>query len=211
MVHLDLDMIFPFAAGLGCFIVARLLASWVRARRLRDLEAEPPRAALIALPYGENPHRRSGSRPVGGTAMIVACALLVLRPGADSVDYYLWGGFALLSLPGAWNDVRDLARRVTVRPVVAAHEEGLYLSGWRGTVFLPWREVALAYTDPPSSGGYVADEQKVTLRIESRSGRSWRYSSRDFAAGAPAAFDRLAALVTLYTAPPGSMLRRGTP
>jgi hypothetical protein len=204
------DILFAFAAGMAVAFAADGLVAWLRAGRRRDVEAEPPRPALLALPYGDNPNRASIRRGQPGIETVVACALLALRPGIATWQIYFFIGFGLLGVPGTWIELRDYARRLTVRPAIAAHEEGLYLSGWRGTAFLPWAEVALAYTDPPDTGGYVADERKVTLRIESRSGRSWRFSSRDFALGTPAEFERLVELVTLRTAPPGSMLMRDT-
>jgi hypothetical protein len=204
------QILFAFAAGVVAAFAADGLARWLTARRRRDLEAEPPRAALLALSYGMNPNRASIRRGQPGLETVIAGALLALRPGIESWRVWLFVGLALIGAPGAWLELRDYARRLTVRPAIVAHEEGLYLSGWRGTAFLPWPDVALAYTDPPDTGGYVADEQKAILRIESRSGRSWRFSSRDFPLGTPAEFDRLVELVTLRTAPPGSMLTRDT-
>lgn len=198
-----------FAVGGMTSLAAHALVARVSARRRRDLEAEPPRKALLELSYGENPTRASMESTTPGIETLVASGLLALRPGIETWQIYVCLGFALLGAPGTWIELRDFARRLTVRPVIAAYEEGLYLTGWRGTVFLPWPEIALAYTDPPDTGGYVAAEWKATLHIESKSGRSWRFSSRDFALGTPAEFDRLLAMVTLRTAPPGSMLTRG--
>lgn len=202
-------ILFAFLAGAGVELAVHMLVRWVRARRRRDLEAEPPRAALIALYYGDNPQRASSRRSTPGIPILAGCALLMLRPGLESWEYYLWSCFALLGLPGTWVELQEYRRDLTVRPAVAAHEEGLYLTGWRSTAFLPWAEVALVYTDPPDTDGYVADEMRVTLHIESRSGRSWRYSSRDFAPATPAEFARLAELAALRTAPAGSMLTDG--
>lgn len=201
--------LFAFLAGMGFWLAVLMLVGRESARRRRDLEAEPPRSALIALHYGDNPQRAPSSEAPPGIAMLAMCALLVLRPGLETWEYYLWGGFALLCLPGTWLELREYAREVTVGPAIAAREEGLYLAGWRGTEFVPWTEVTFAYTDPPDTDGYVADEMQVKLYVESRSGRSWRYSSRDFALGAPAEFARLVELVNLRTAPPGSMLTHG--
>jgi hypothetical protein len=199
-----------FLAGFTVALAAQALVFWVRARRRRDLESEPPRPALFAISYRAKPRRTAGSRPTPGIETFVAALALLLMPGNQTWQTYLWGAFALLVLPGTWNDLREFARRLTVRAVIAAYDEGLYLTGWRETVFLPWREVAAAYTDPPGSGGYVPDEQNVTLHLQSRSGRSWRYSSREFEDGAPAEFDHLVQLVTVQTAPPDSMLTRPT-
>lgn len=201
--------VFVFLAGMGFWLAVLMLVQRESARRRRDLEAEAPRSALIALRYGHNPQQGSGSEAPPGIPMLAMCALLVLRPGLETWEYLLWGGFALLCLPGSWLELREYARELTVGPAIAAHEEGLYLAGWRGTGFVPWADVAFVYTDPPETDGYVADELQVKLYVESRSGRSWRYSSRDFPLGTPAEFARLIDLVTLRTAPPGSMLIHG--
>jgi hypothetical protein len=198
-----------FAAGLAFWLLCSFLAGRLRARRRREREAEPPREALLALHYGENAHRSSRNRPVGGLPFIAMSLAVVLQRGTEPWQYWLWGGFALLNLPGAWNDLHDYARSITLRPVIAAHDEGLYLSNWRRTSFLPWAEIDLVYTDPPESGGYVAAEQKIVLHVESKRGRKWRFSSRDFAADAPAEFAGLVALAAIRTAPADSMLIRG--
>ena len=103
-------ILFAFIAGAGLWLAAQAVVWRVRARRRRDFEAEPPRTPLIALHYGDNPQRSPDNRPVGGLPILVACALLVLRPGAGSWEYYLWGGFALLGLP------RGLERPARFRP-----------------------------------------------------------------------------------------------
>lgn len=203
------DFVIAFIAGGIALLASHALAAWIRRRRLRDLEAEPQRTPLVALSYDTKPGRDSDQGAQPGAETVVACLLLALRPGIEPWQIALCIGFALLGVQGAWYDLHDLARKVTVRPVIAAQEEGLYLTGWSGTVFLPWREIALAWTEPPDTGGYVAAEQKVTFHVESRSGRCWCFSSRDFAVGAPAEFDRLVELVILRTAPPDSMLTRG--
>jgi hypothetical protein len=203
-----LPFLLALAVGGMTSLAADALVAWLSARRRRDVGSEPPRPALLALSYGENPTRASMEHTTPGIETLVAFALLALRPGIETWQIYVCVGFALLGVPGSWIEIHDFARRLTVRPVIAAREEGLYLTGWRGTVFLPWSEIALAYTDPPDTGGYVADERKVTLHVESKSGRRWRFSSRDFALGTPAEFDRLVDMVTLRTAPPGSMLTR---
>lgn len=198
-----------FIAGSAIVLAAHGLVFWVRARRRRDFESEPPRPALFAISYRAKPKRTAGNRATPGIETFAAALVLLLTPGNPTWQMYLYAPFALLVLPGAWNDLREFGHKLTVRPVIAARDEGLYLTGWRGSVFLSWSEVALAYTDPRGSGGYVPDEQKVTLHLESRSGRSWRYSSREFEDGAPAEFDRLVDLVAVRTAPPGSMLTSG--
>lgn len=133
----------------------------------------------------------------------------MLRPGLETWEYWLWGGIALLCLPGTRLELREYSREMTVGPAIAAHEEGLHLAGWGGVEFVPWTDVAFVYTDPPRTDGYVADEMQVKLHVESRSGRSWRYSSRDFPPGSPAEFARLTELATLHAAPPGSMIAQG--
>jgi hypothetical protein len=201
--------IFSFVAGIGFWLAVHMLVGRERARRRRDRGAEPPRTALTALHYGYNPRQGSTDEPPPGIPFLAICALLLLRPGSESWEYYLWGGFALLCMPGTWLELREFARELTVGPAIAAHEEGLYLAEWRGTQFVPWTDVAFVYTDPPDTDGYIADEMQVKLHVESRSGRSWRYSSRDFPPGIPAEFARLIELATLRTAPPGSMLTHG--
>lgn len=198
-----------FAVGLGVWLFCELLVWRWRARRLRDLAAAPPRQSELELAYGESAHRRSRSRPVGGIFILAAAVAIAGHPGTESWGYYVWGGLALLFLPAARNDLHDFARKLTVRPVISARREGLHLSSWRRTVFLPWQEVGLVYTEPPDSGGYIAPEQKVVLHIESKAGRRWRYSSHDFAEGSPTDFARLVELAAARTAPPGSMLARG--
>lgn len=125
----------------------------------------------------------------------------------ERFEYYLVGGLAALTLPGAWNDLHDIARDLTVRPVIAAYEEGLSLSNWRRILFLPWSEVADVYTDPPEAGGYVPTEQNVILYVEAKDGRSWRFSRFDFAEDAATQFAELVTIVALRTAPASSMLR----
>lgn len=200
-------LLIGIAVGLGVWLFSELLVWRWRARRLRDHADAPPRQAELELPYGENPHRRS--RNVGGIFILAAAAAIVAQPETEWWGYYIWGGAALLFVPAAWNDLRDFARKLTVKPVISAQREGLYLSSWRRTIFLPWQEVGLVYTEPPDSDGYIAPEQKVVLHIESKTGRRWRYSSRDFAEGSPTDFARLAELAVARTAPPGSMLARG--
>lgn len=210
MIEFSGYLLFAFLAGIGVALAVDRLVRRVCAQRLRNLKAEAPRGALMALHFGENPTRGSSSASTPGIPILAMCALLVLRPGLESWEYYLWGGFALLlGLPGAWLELGDYARELTVGPAIVAREEGLYLNGWRGTAFLPWAEVELVYTDPPDTEGYVADETRVMLHVESRGGRSWRYSSRDFPLRTAAEFAKLVGLVALRTAPPGSMLTHG--
>lgn len=197
-----------FAVGLGVWLFSELLVWRWRARRLRELADAPPRQSELELPYGDNAHRRR-SRNVGGIFFLAAAAAIALQPETESWGYYIWGGLALISLPAVRNDLHDFARKLTVKPVISAQREGLYLSSWRRTTFRPWREVGLVYTEPPDSDGYIAPEQKVVLHIESKAGRRWRYSSRDFAEGSPTDFARLVELAGARTAPPGSMLARG--
>ncbi|HEX8125643.1 MAG TPA: hypothetical protein VF548_08685 [Allosphingosinicella sp.] len=203
-------ILLAFAAGVAASLAFHMLVRLVRNRRRRALEVDAPRTPLIALRHGHNPQRGSIEESTPGIPILVMCALLVMRPGIETWEYYLWGGFALvLGLPGAWLELSEYRRQLTVGPAVAVHEEGLYLTGWRRTTFLPWPEVALVYTDPPDTGGYVADEMKAMLHVESRDGRSWRFSSRDFPPGTPAEFARLESLAALRTAAPGSMLTHG--
>ena len=196
-------------AGIAFWLLCSFLVWRLKIRRLRDLEAEPPRQAMLALYYGENPHRRSKNRPIGGLPVIAMCATVILHPASGPTAYWVWGGIAVLSLPAIWNDLHDYARSLTVRPVIAAHREGLYLSNWRRTTFLPWTEVDLVYTDPPDCDGYVAEEEKVFLHVESKRGRKWRFGNRDFAPDSPSEFARLVALAAIHAAPPDSMLIRG--
>lgn len=211
MIEGPFYFLFAILAGLGFWLAVHLLVGREKALRRHYRGAEPQRSALIALHYGDNPRRSSTDEPPPGIPFLAMCAVLMMRPGSESWEYYLWGGFALLCLPGTWFELREFARELTVGPAVAAHEEGLWLAGWRGTEFVPWTDVAFVYTDPPGADGYVADETRVKLHVETKSGRSWRYSSRDFPPGIPADFARLIELVTLRTAPSGSMLTNGNP
>ena len=205
-----LHTFFAVFAGTGFWLGLRLLVRRVRARRQLDLDAEPRRTALIALHYRDDREPKPLDYPTPGIPFLAVFALLMLRPGMASWEYYVLGCFALLFLPGTWLELREYSRDLTVGPAIAAHHDGLRLARWRGTAFLPWADVAFVHTDPPDAGGYVADEMPVTLHVESASGRWWRYSSRDFPPGAPAEFARLVELATLRTAPPGSMLTNGS-
>lgn len=204
-----LYIFFAVFAGTGFWLGLLMLVRRVRARRRLDLEAEPQRTALIALHYRDDSEPRPADYPTPGIPFLAIFALLMLRPGLASWEYYLWVCFALWFLPGTWLELREYSRELTVGPAIAARHDGLHLARWRGSAFLPWAEVAFLYTDPSDAGGYVADESPVTLHVKSASGRSWRYSSRDFPPGAPAEFARLVAFATLRTAPPGSMLTNG--
>lgn len=204
-----LYIFFAVLAGIGFWLGLRMLVRRVRARRRLDLEAEPQRTALIALHYRDDREPRPADYPTPGIPFLAVYVLLMLRPGMASWEYYLLGCFALLFLPGTWLELREYSRELTVGPAVAAHPDGLRLARWRGTAFLPWDDVAFLYTDPSDAGGYVADESPVSLHVESASGRSWLYSSRDFPPGAPAEFARLVEFAAQRTAPPGSMLTDG--
>ena len=203
-----LSRVWPGAVvGLAVWPLCQIVAGRWRARRLRDLAQEPPpREAELEVEYGENAYRRS--RKGGGISIIAMAMTIMAHPETEWGECYIWGGLALVSIPSFRFDLHNLARKLTVKPVIGVHRDGLSLSNWRRTLFLPWQEVALVYTDPPDSDGYIAPEEEVVLTIESKTGRRWRYTSRDFAEGTPADFAELVGLAVARTAPPGSMLRR---
>jgi len=207
--------------SLGGLIIASgisLLVGRIAAARRADYEASVHPQPTVRLVYEQNSYRRSRSYPDGGLMFMIACLLILIQGGSrlimpDGPDEQVALGMVLVmaavSLIPLRNDLHDFARKLTIPPVVAADDEGLRLSNWRGTVVLPWREVAAVYTDPSEVGGYVAPEQKVRLHVESQDGRSWRYSRLDFADSSPAVFAELVAFAALRMAPPDSMLLRG--
>lgn len=197
-----------FAGGLAFWVACQAVVWMLRARRRRSLEASAPRVPLFAFSYGSNHRRNSRNRAVGGVPGLFAAATLFALGARAGFELGVAAAVALLSLPGLYNDLHDFARQLTVLPVVAAHEEGLYLSSWRGTTFLPWSALDAVYTDPPDTAGYVATEENAWLHVDARDGRAWRFSRWDFDEGAPAAFAALTAFATVQLAPPDSMLKR---
>ena len=197
-----------FAAGLLGFA---LVEAWIALVRRSKRKAGPPPAALgaeAALEYCDSPAERHRSQDMAHPSIVLMLLIMAFGDGAFEPADWIFIGLAAVAAATTPPEIARIVRRLNVGPAIALHGHGLYLASRRGVAYLPWSALEAVYTDPPDSDGYVAPEDKVTLHVEARDGRSWRFSSGHFDEGAPAEFARIAAVAAWRMAPPGSMLRQ---